>query len=453
MDTMQPLMVASGIAIVGGLVGAAVSGILMGRRMSKEARRLAGMLDAGTVTPSTQTSQFKPLLASALRRMDASTNQGIDSTTQRRQMAADMVQLMNQSDGAMRAKDRFLAAANHDLRQPLQSMDLALEQLRHSSLPMQAPEIEQLASGMRTMTDALDGLLLLSQLDAGTLQAHATACELQPLFAELLDAQAYTAREAGVALHGVASRHAVFTDPGMLGGLLGRLLDNAIKAAPRGGRVLLAARIRGDCIRIEIRDNGIGIAPVHQPRVFDEFFQVGNSERDHRKGFGLGLSIVSRLAALLGTRVELRSRLHGGSCFWLDLPRASVVQRAPRVLILNGDAVQRESLAAMLTSWGYAVHAESTVEAALIHLGPGAGTLEAVLVAINTSNDPEWQLLHAARTRQPQAARIVLYAVPSPALLETTSRHGAQALLRPAAPSKLRALLSHRPALTLRGAA
>ena len=454
MDTMQPLMLASGFAIGGGLVGAAVSVMLIRRRMAREARRLAGMLDAGATVITTRTPPLQPLLASALRHLEAATTQGIDSTTQRRQMAAEMVQLMNQSDGATRAKDRFLAAANHDLRQPLQAMDLALEQLRRTSLPAQAADIEQLGLGMRTMTEALDGLLLLSQLDAGTLQAHAMACDLQPLFSELLDAQAHTAREAGVELHSLDGGHAVFTDPGMLGGLLGRLLDNAIKAAPRGGRVLVAARIRGDCIRIEIRDNGIGIAPVHQPRLFDEFFQVGNSERDHRKGFGLGLSIVSRLAALLGTRVELRSRLHGGSCFWLDLPRASVMQRQPRVLILNGDDNQRETLSAMLASWGYAVHAEPTLEAALLHLGPGGGVLEAVLCAIDSPDDPNWRLLAAARTRHAKAARIVLYAIASPALLEATSRHDAQALPRPAPPSKLRALLSQQlPLNTIQGAA
>jgi CheY-like chemotaxis protein len=277
--------------------------------------------------------------------------------------------------------------------------------------------------------------------------------EAESLFAELLEAQAETARQGNVELRGQAGRHAVFTDPGMLGGLLGRLLDNAIKAAPQGGRVLLAARVRGDCIRIEIRDNGIGIAPVNQPRVFDEFFQVGNSERDHRKGFGLGLSIVSRLAALLGTRVELRSRLHGGSCFWLDLPRASVMQRPPRALVFDRDDHQRQALASMLASWGYAVHDEGALDAALTHLGTAAGTLEAVLCAIDSADDPAWQLLHAARTRQARAVRIVLYAIPSPALLEATARHGAQALPQPAPPSKLRALLSQRPAPVLRGAA
>jgi signal transduction histidine kinase len=112
--------------------------------------------------------------------------------------------------------------------------------------------------------------------------------------------------------------------------------SKAINATPAGGRVLLAARVRGERIRIEVRDSGIGISPVHQPRVFDEFFQVGNPERDHRKGFGLGLAIVSRLAALLGGRVELRSRLHGGSCFRIDLPRATAGKRAPQVLVLSG---------------------------------------------------------------------------------------------------------------------
>ena len=455
MDAMQPLMLASGFAVAGGLLGAAVSTILHRQRLQREAVRLALLLESATSAPGTRVTQLTPLLAAAWRSTDASNAMVDDSAAQRREMAADMVQLMNQSDGAMRAKDRFLAAANHDLRQPLQAMDLALEQLRRNALPDQdQEEIAQLAAGMRTMTEALDGLLLLSQLDAGTLQAQGMACELQSLFAELLEAQSGPAQLAGVEVHCRAGEHAAFTDAGMLGGLLGRLLDNAIRATPRGGRVLLAARARGDCIRIEIRDNGIGIAPVHQPRVFDEFFQVGNTERDHRKGFGLGLSIVSRLAALLGTRVELRSRLHGGSCFWLDLPRASVVQRPPRVLVLDRNDGQRDALAAMLASWGYAVHAERALDAALPRLGTGAGTLEAVLCAIDTPDDPAWQLLDAASTRHAHAARIVLYSIPSPALLEATSRHGAQALPRPPPPSKLRALLSQRASPpTLRGAA
>jgi len=451
MNATQQLMLASGIAVCGGLLGAAVSAFLHQRRLQREAGRLSVLIQSAASLPFTQIPQLTPLLVAAWQRIAVSAERCRDSDAQRQQMAADMVQLMNQSDGAMRAKDRFLAAANHDLRQPLQAMELAIEQLRRDALPAQDHDITRLTVGMGTMTDALDGLLLLSQLDAGTLQAHAAACDLQPLFGELLDVQTHAAQSAGVTLQASAGTHAVFTDAGMLAGLLGRLLDNAIKATAIGGTVLLAARVRGEYIRIEIRDNGIGIAPIHQPRVFDEFFQVGNSERDSRKGFGLGLSIVSRLGALLGTRVELRSQLHGGSCFWLDLPRASALQRPPRVLILHRDDEQRAALAAMLFSWGYAVHAEPMLDAAVANLSAGVGALQAVLCAIDSADDPSWQLLDAAKATHAQATRIVLYSVPSQALLEAASRHGAQALLRPAPPSKLRALLSQRTPPGLRG--
>ena len=453
MDAMQQLALASGIAVGGGLLGAAVSAILQRRAQAREVRRLAGMLASGASPAPDPAHPLSPLLAAMAQRMAELQGSRDEHDAQRRQLSADLVRLMNQTDGAIRAKDRFLAAISHDLRQPLQSMDLALEGLRRHALPAQTRELAQLQAGMHTLTDVLDGLLLMSQLDAGALQAQSAPCPLQELFAEMLAAQADNARCAGVTLHARAGTLAAYTDPGMLAGLLARLLDNAIKASPRGGRVLLAARRHGTGIRIEVRDGGIGIAPIHQPRVFDEFFQVGNPERDRRKGFGLGLPIVSRLAALLGTRVELRSRLHAGSCFWLVLPRASVLQRPPRAVLLDDDAVQRDVLAAMLRSWGYAVHAETSVDAACARIADGGGAVDAVLCAVGDDRDPAWALLHAAATRQAQAARIVLCARPGPGVLELAARHGAHTLPRPPAPSKLRSLLAQRPVQALRGAA
>lgn len=449
MDAMQQVALASGIAVGGGLLGAAVSAILQRRAHAREAQRLASLVATGALPSLDDTQPLAPLLAAMAQRLDALQDAHGEHDAQRRQLSADMVRLMTQTDGAMRAKDRFLAAISHDLRQPLQSMDLALEQLRREALPAQAREVAQLGSGMRTLTEVLDGLLLLSQLDAGALQAQAAPCDLQDLFADVLAAQADTARAAGVTLHAHAGGHAVYSDPGMLAGLLARLLDNAIKASPEGARVLLAARRHGKDIRIEVRDPGVGIAPIHQPRVFDEFFQVGNPERDHRKGFGLGLPIVSRLAALLGTRVELRSRLHAGTCFWLALPRASVLQRPPRAVLLDADGAQRDALAAMLRSWGYAVQAETTVDAACARIGG----VDAVLCAVDADDDPAWALIRNTATQQPQAVRILLCAAPGPGLLELAARHGAQALSRPPAPSKLRSLLAQRPLQALRGAA
>src|SRR5690606_37779539 len=129
---------------------------------------------------------------------------------------------------------------------------------------------------------------------------------------------------------------------------------------------------------------------------------------------------------LLGTRVELRSRLREGSCFWLPLPRASVMQRPPRALLLDADAAQRGTLAALLGSWGYAMQMESDVDAACARIVGARDQVDVVLCAVDADDDPAWKLVGAAADRQPRATRIVLCANPGTALLELAAHHGAQ---------------------------
>ena len=455
METMRQLLLASGFAVCGGLLGTCVSWILASRRIRREASRLAALVEAEpAVVPSTPLPELAPLLAAWGRRQDSLQAGGEAHAVQYRQLSAEMVGLMQQADGAQRAKERFLAASNHDLRQPLQAMDLALARLRRNAQPAQDADIAGVQDGIRTMADILDGLLLLSQLEADSLQAQPVACELQDLFAELLTAHHERAQRAGVTLHANAQSLAVSTDPGMLAGLLGRLLDNAINATPAGGRVLLAARVRGERIRIEVRDSGIGISPVHQPRVFDEFFQVGNPERDHRKGFGLGLAIVSRLAALLGGRVELRSRLHGGSCFRIDLPRATAGKRVPQVLVLSGVAADADTIPMMLRAWGYAAVLTTAARIAPSSAPGIREGVDAVVCAVDATEDPAWAALDTVARQYPRAIRIVLAATASSEVFERAARAQARVLLRPLAPAKLRALLAQRGAVAaLPGAA
>ncbi|GHB96139.1 ATP-binding protein [Thermomonas carbonis] len=453
MEAMRQLLLASGIAACGGLAGALASWILISRRTRREAIRLASLVDAEPAAPhQTAVPELAPLLAAWRHRHDSLLAGSETHAAQYRHLSAEMVGLMQQADGAQRAKERFLAASNHDLRQPLQAMDLALARLRRNAQATQTADIEGLQDGIRTMADILDGLLLLSQLEADSLQAQPVACDLQDLFAELLLAHRGRAQLAGVALHANAQALAVTTDPGLLAGLLGRLLDNAINATPTGGRVLLAARVRGERIRIEVRDNGVGIAPVHQPRVFDEFFQVGNPERDHRKGFGLGLAIVSRLAALLGGRVELRSRLHGGSCFRIDLPRATAGKRMPQAWVLSDVPADAETLPAMLQAWGYAAMFATAQRLGQPLQGIKEG-IDAVVCAIDAADDPAWAALEAIARQHPRAILIVLSATASSEIFERAGRMHARVLLRPLAPAKLRALLAQRGVTTLAGAA
>lgn len=454
MEAMRQLLLASGIAVCGGLAGAVASWFLASRRTRHEVARLASLVEAEPTAPhATSLPELVPLLACWQRRQGALLANGEAHAVQYRRLSAEMVGLMQQADGAQRAKERFLAASNHDLRQPLQAMDLALARMRRDAQSVQAADIDGLQDGIRTMADILDGLLLLSQLEADSLQAQPVACDLQDLFADLLGAHRERALRAGVSLHANAHALAATADPGLLAGLLGRLLDNAINATPAGGRVLLAARLRGERVRIEVRDNGIGIAPVHQPRVFDEFFQVGNPERDHRKGFGLGLAIVSRLAALLGGRVELRSRLHGGSCFRIDLPRASAGKRMPQVLVLSDLPADTETLPTMLHAWGYAA-AFAGGERFVQSSASIKESVDAVICAVETADDPAWAALDVIARQHPRAIRIVLAATASSEVFERAGRVHARVLLRPLAPAKLRALLAQRGvAAALPGAA
>ncbi|QIL20909.1 hybrid sensor histidine kinase/response regulator [Thermomonas sp. HDW16] len=453
MEAMQQLALASGTAIGGGLFGAAVSAALRLRAQRRDALQAARLIANGSTPPLDASHPLSPLLEEIARQLAVLRRVNDDNDQQRRQLSAEMARLMTQADGAKRAKDRFLAAISHDLRQPLQSMGLTLEQLRRDAPPSQAGEIAQLDAGMRAIVHVLDGLSLLSQLEAGALQAHAAPCDLRNLFASIMASRSDATRRAGIALCAHAGDHAVYTDPDMLRGLLERLIDNAIKASKHGARVLLVARRHGGDVRIEVRDGGVGIAPIHQPRVFDEFFQVGNPERDHRKGLGLGLSIVSRFAALLGTRVELRSRLHAGACFWLTLPRASVLKRPPCAVLRDLDSPQREALAAMLRSWGYAVYADADVDTASALIGSGDEGIDAVLCAVDSDDDPAWALIRTTASHYPLAARIVLCTQPGAGLLEAASRHGARVLSHPPPPSKLRSLLARRTHQRMPGAA
>ena len=453
MDSMQQLALASGIAVAGGLLGAAVAAIRQHRAQDRDMQQLAQGVASGRVTARAFLPGSSPPIAMLAQHIETLQDERDRHEMQRRLQSADMVRLMNQADGAIRARDRFLAAISHDLRQPLQSMELALDRLQRHAPHDQARDVVQLQDGVRIVTGIVDELSLLSRLDAGTPRARSEECPLQHVFEHVLAAHAEIARAAGVTVHAHSGGLAVFSDPGMLTDLLTRLLDNAIRANSRGGRVLLAARRHGTRIRIEVRDGGIGIASIHQPRVFDEFFQVGNPERDHRKGFGLGLAIVSRLAAVLGTRVELRSQLHAGSCFWLSLPQASVLQRPPRAVLLDADDSHREALAAMLQAWGYAVDADSSLDAACARIENGRATIDAVLCATANEDDPACKLLRIAAHRQPQALRILLCSTPHPALLELAARHDAKLLSRPPPPSKLRSLLLQRAPPALRGAA
>jgi signal transduction histidine kinase/ActR/RegA family two-component response regulator len=227
------------------------------------------------------------------------------------------------AEGANRAKTRFLAAASHDLRQPLHTIVLLTSALGLRPLDPRSLQIVGLLNEVtETLSAQLDDLLDISKLDAGVVEVQSQTVPVQQLLAQhfsevesVIQAKHLTAR-----LDNAASAW-VRVDVQLFSRVLRNLTQNAVKFTEQG-EILLRSRLEGDEVVITVQDTGCGISPEHQSDVFQEFFQAGNPERDRSRGLGLGLSIVDRLCRLLGIAVSLRSEPGKGTCFELRLPRA-----------------------------------------------------------------------------------------------------------------------------------
>ncbi|QTN28917.1 hybrid sensor histidine kinase/response regulator [Rhodoferax sp. AJA081-3] len=248
----------------------------------------------------------------------------IRSQFENQSLAGRLAQQVDQVVRSDTEKTRFLAAANHDMRQPLHAISLfgaVLERELHAH--PQGVNARHLMGAVRALSDSLDAMLDVSQLDAGGVHATKSPIPLQPVLQSLGAIFAARAEEKGLQLRLRTSALWVQSDAFLLQRLVSNLVDNAIKYTEQGG-VLIVARQRGPEVWLDVVDTGIGIAPELQQRVFDEFFQVDNPGRDRSRGLGLGLSVVHRLASLLEHPMEVHSRPGRGSRFRIRLVQASI---------------------------------------------------------------------------------------------------------------------------------
>lgn len=272
---------------------------------------------------------------------------------------------------------RFFSAANHDLRQPVMAIGLQAEVLQQQLHEGASPaRLQVTLSALARAQEAMEGLTQ-QLLEIGRIEAAADSLTSQPVaLASLLGEFAQPGGDGQRVLVRCPAHAMAQADPVALRRMVGNLVDNALKFSPPfGARVLLACRRRGVGWRIEVRDNGIGIAPEDHERVFEDFQQIGNLERNLRRGHGLGLSIVRRLAQRLDTQVTLRSAPGRGSVFAFTLPaapaevlpsgapaaapvRTAAPAPAPAqlrpglsVLVVEDNAVVAEGLAALLRQW------------------------------------------------------------------------------------------------------
>lgn len=294
----------------------------------------------------------------------------------------------NEAEAASQAKSRFLAAASHDLRQPAHALGLFVARLKQ--LPSDAQTRELVAgvdASVLALQDMLDAFFDYSRLDSQLTHAHMSDFALNSVFDKLRSSFADMAAHKGLRLRIRPTSAWVHSDPVLLHRVLLNLLSNAVQHTYRGS-VLLACRpgARPGELRIQVRDSGIGIAKEQHKKVFEEFYQVENPERDRGKGLGLGLSIVDRSCKLLNHELTLRSGLGQGSTFTLSVPQVemnALVQpvAAPdiihlqdiqgmQVLLIEDDELGRSALKGLLQSWGCKVTAVSTTPAALALCNP-----------------------------------------------------------------------------------
>ena len=224
------------------------------------------------------------------------------------------------AERASLAKSQFLAAASHDLRQPLYALSLFSASLEDLRLDADGRAVVgKIQDSIGAMEQLFNGLLDLSKLDAGVVQPRLAPISIDALFDRLSQYFHPLARDRGLDLRLRSDGEWVTSDPILLEQVLGNLVANALRYTARGG-VLIAARRRGPAVRLDIWDTGIGIAAADTERIFEEFVQLGNAERDRRMGLGLGLSIARRSTALIGATVEVASRPGRGSRFSVMQP-------------------------------------------------------------------------------------------------------------------------------------
>ena len=266
-----------------------------------------------------------------------------------------------QAERAHRDKDRFLAVASHDLRQPIHALGLYVAELRRK---ISGKEEQQLVGQVERSVDAIaqliNSLLDISKLDAGVVAPNKQPCDITGIL-DRINANSQVlanARHICLVMHPLHGY--VISDPLMLERILMNLVSNALKYTPPYGTVMVACRRRGSEMEIEVRDNGIGIDQASQSGIFCEYVQLNSPQMDAQKGLGLGLSIVDRLVKLLGHKITLRSAPGLGSTFALRVSMAKVNRQSmqkdtlagKRLLVVDNDKQARESLAMQLASWG-----------------------------------------------------------------------------------------------------
>jgi signal transduction histidine kinase len=358
------------------------------------------------------------------------------------------------------AKSQLLAAASHDLRQPLHALSLFSGSLQSLALDEEAKDVAaRIQSNVAAMEKLFNGLLDISRLEAGVVQSHREPLSCQDLFDRLAGYFDPVAEQQELDLRFRDTELWIDADPALTEQICVNLVTNALRYTRAGG-ILVAARRRGGRVWLEVCDTGIGIAAADQARIFEEFVQIGNPERDRSKGLGLGLAIAQRLAAILESEIEIASVEGRGSRFSFSLPgaepaAAARVAAAPdlmrglRLLLIDDDAMVREGAGLLLRQWGVEAAlapglaaAEALIDA---HLSAGEMRFDICLADYRLADDTDGLQAIARLAKRPGAPKAFCLVTGDMGadVLAAAAAAGVPIIHKPLHPARLRALLNH----------
>lgn len=359
-------------------------------------------------------------------------------------------------------KTRFLAAASHDLRQPMHAMGLFMGELSNRiNTPEQRKIVEKVEESVEAMSGLLDSLLDISKLDAGVIVPQEQEFAIDVLLHRLAQDFSSIALKRSITFRVHSVEATVVSDPILLERILSNLISNAIRYVSQNGTVMVVCRKRGENICIEVRDNGPGIPVEEQQNIFKEFVQLANKARDRSKGLGLGLAIVDRLSKLLGHSVTLRSAPQRGSTFTIEVPRVpnvhellaeiSTVRSAVgafsneydglNVLVVDDDELVRNSTSGLLASWGCKIQvAGSLAEVRQLAIDT---CFDLVVCDYRLPDGNGLELADSIDTHcENKPAFILISGDTSPEVLQEVVAKGHHLLHKPVRPAKLRSMVS-----------
>lgn len=356
---------------------------------------------------------------------------------------------------ANRSKSRFLAAASHDLRQPLHALGLFAAALNAKALDAETRDLaSQIEQSIKALDSLFSALLDVSKLDAGAVVPSLQHFSLLQLLERIEVDYLPEAQEKGLRFKVRKTAATVHGDPILLERILRNFVSNAVRYTRRGG-VLVGVRGRGDTLRIEVWDTGIGIDRAFHREVFSEFFQLANPERDREKGLGLGLAIVDRLARLLGWPIVVQSIPNRGSCFSVSVPRGQILEASSAagdnfpalsnksVVLIDDELSVLRATETLLAGWGCHVIAAEDLNMAFARLKQTAERPGLLLADYRLrDNQTGLQAIHAIREYYDQEIPAALVTGEMADAVIQAELNGLPILHKPVNAARLRAMVS-----------